>query len=72
MNYTESRQRIGNGVGVKARPGEPFEALMKRFKKKVIEEKLMEEIKKSFYFEKPSTKNRAKRARARHLSQWLN
>ena len=50
-------------VFVKARRNEPTEKLIKRFSKKVKEEKIILEIKERMYYEKPSTRRRKEKAR---------
>ncbi len=47
--------------------GEPFEALMRRFKKAVQQDRVLSEIRKRRYYEKPSQTR--KRQAARKLSK---
>lgn len=52
-----------NGMIVVRKPGEPFEILLKRFKKKVMNCQILQELKMRQEFEKPSQKKmRKKRA----------
>jgi|TARA_R110000824_G_scaffold349580_1_gene536465 ribosomal protein S21 len=54
-------------VFVKARRNEPTEKLIKRFSKKVKEEKIILEIKERMYYEKPSTRRRKEKARRKRV-----
>lgn len=51
---------------VKLKDGEDIEALIKRFKKKVQDEKIIIEFKKRQYFVKPSRENYEKEKKAKH------
>ena len=51
---------------VKLRDGEELESLLKRFKKKVIEEKIIIEFKKRQYYVKPSREKYEKEKKAKH------
>lgn len=50
---------------VKAKSGEPFEALWKRFKRSVEKAGVLSDLKKHDYYEKPSVKKKKKQAAAR-------
>lgn len=49
---------------VRVRPDEPFEKALRRFKKKCNKEGLMQRLKETKHFEKPSEKRRRKLAKA--------
>jgi len=49
----------------KAKPGESFESLMKRFKKAVERSGILADLKKHEFYEKPSVKRKRKQAAAR-------
>lgn len=56
-----------NGTRVFAKDGEPFERMMRRFKKKAEENKVIDTLKKKEFYEKPTTakKRKASAAKAR-------
>ena len=54
-------------VFVKARRNEPAEKLIKRFSKKVKEEKIILEVKERMYYEKPSSRRRKEKARRKRV-----
>ncbi len=56
-----------NGTRVYAKDGEPFERMMRRFKKKVEENRVIESLRKKEFYEKPTTtkKRKAGAAKAR-------
>ena len=60
-----------NGIAVVAREHEPFDKLLRKFKKKVDESGIIESVKKKEAYEKPSIarKRRAGAARARWLKK---
>jgi len=47
-------------IRVEARPGEPLEKTIRRFKKQCEKEGLTKDVKKNSYFEKPSERKRRK------------
>ncbi len=49
---------------VRVRPDEPFEKAMRRFKKKCNKEGIMQRLRETKHFEKPSEKRRRKLAKA--------
>jgi ribosomal protein S21 len=51
-------------IGVKARPRENAERLIRRFIKKVKKEKIVEKFRDNRYYDPPSLKKRLKRERA--------
>ena len=57
-------QEKGNDamIQVKARPGEPAAVLLRRFKKVCDNERLRDAMKRAAYYEKPSDKQRRKKA----------
>jgi small subunit ribosomal protein S21 len=57
-----------SGVRVFSKDGEPFEKMMRRFKKKVEESRLIETLRKKESYEKPTTVNKRKKAAAK--SRW--
>lgn len=59
--------RMISGLSVTARDGEPFEKLMRKFKKKVTDSGILEDLKKKESYEKPTTirKRKAGAAKAR-------
>jgi len=62
-NYTNTV----NGSKVYAKEGEPFERMMRRFKKKVEENRVIESLRKKEFYEKPTTikKRKSSAAKAR-------
>ncbi len=62
-NYTNNI----NGTKVYSKDGEPFERMMRRFKKKVEENRVIESLRKKEFYEKPTTakKRKAGAAKAR-------
>ena len=50
---------------VKVREGEPFESVMRRFKKMCEKAGILSEIRKREFYEKPSIKKKKKQAAAR-------
>ena len=50
---------------VKAKPGESFESMWKRFKRSVEKAGILSDLKKHEYYEKPSVKRKKKQAAAR-------
>lgn len=57
------------GVAVKLRDGESFESLVRRFRKRVVNCEVMEEINKRQYYEKPSVKRRRQQKTSLYLQQ---
>lgn len=53
-----------NGICVVRRKDEPYEELLKRFRKKFSKSGIMKELRDRTYYEKPSIKKRRKRALA--------
>lgn len=53
---------------VRAGENEPFESLLKRFNKIVQQERIMAEIRRREYYEKPSIKRKKKEAAKRRKS----
>ena len=51
-------------IRVEARPGEPLDKTLRRFKKQCEKEGLTKDIKKNSYFEKPSERSRRKKRQA--------
>ncbi len=49
---------------VRVKPEEPFEKALRRFKKKCNKEGLMQRLKETKYFEKPSERRRRRLAKA--------
>jgi len=49
---------------VRVRPDEPFEKALRRFKKKCNKDGLMQRLKETKYYEKPSDRRRRKLAKA--------
>lgn len=58
-----------NGVAVIARENEPFDKLLRKFKKKVDESGIIESCKKKEAYEKPSIARKRKAGAAR--ARWL-
>ncbi len=52
-------------IHIKLKRGEPVERALKRLKKIMDKEGLMKQLRANRFYEKPSEKNRRKRARAR-------
>lgn len=71
MAYYKNNSSIierNNGMLVVRKPGEPFEILLKRFKKKVMNCQILQELKMRQEFEKPSQKRmRKKRAAIKRM-----
>ena len=57
----------GYHVEVKARRNEPTEKLIRRFGKKVREERIIEEARERMYYIKPSVKRRRERIRRKKV-----
>jgi len=57
----------GYHVEVKARRNEPTEKLIRRFSKKVREERIIEEARERMYYIKPSVKRRRERIRRKKV-----
>jgi small subunit ribosomal protein S21 len=60
-NYTNTV----NGSKVYAKEGEPFERMMRRFKKKVEENRVIESLRKKEFYEKPTTTKKRKSSAAK-------
>ena len=56
-------------VEVEPRRNEAIERTLKRFTKKVKKEKILEEYRNRMYYEKPSSKRRRKKLRAKELAR---
>lgn len=54
------------GIEVTPRVGEDFERMIKRFTRKVRDERVLEEYRERQYYRKPSEKRRQKKAKARY------
>lgn len=56
-----------NGTKVWAKDGEPFEKMLRRFKKKVDDNRILESLRQKEFYEKPTTtkKRKAGAAKAR-------
>jgi len=52
-------------TGVKLREGESFEEMLRRFKKVLNRDRIMEEVKRLEYYEKPSERRKKELAAAR-------
>jgi len=52
-------------ANVVARDNESFESLLKRFNKRVQQERILAEVRRREYYEKPSVKRKRKRASKR-------
>jgi small subunit ribosomal protein S21 len=55
----------GKMSGVKLREGESFESLLKRFRKVVTQDKILQEVKRVEFYEKPSDRRKRLLAIAR-------
>lgn len=58
-------EKMLNGLSVTARDGEPFEKLMRKFKKKVTDSGILEDLKKKEAYEKPSISRKRKAGAAK-------
>jgi small subunit ribosomal protein S21 len=67
----ENNVARGYHVQVEARRNEPFEKLLKRFSKKVKQEKIMEECRERMYYIKPSVKRRKDAVKRKRVLQKL-
>jgi len=56
--------RLDRVTKVRVKPDEPFEKALRRFKKKCNKEGIMQRIKETKHYEKPSEKRRRKLAKA--------
>jgi len=63
--YNETGQ---NGLYVKVRDGEPIEKALRRLKKKMINNKVLETVREKQYYVKPSEKR--KKAKAAAIARW--
>lgn len=52
-------------MAVKARPGETLDSLLRRFKKEVVKNGILQDLKKHEYYVAPSEKRRIKSEQAR-------
>jgi small subunit ribosomal protein S21 len=52
------------GICVIPRPGEDFETVIRKFKRKVIKSGILKELRKKSYYTKPSVRNKRKRDEA--------
>lgn len=68
MNRRNNNKEIISGLKVEVRNGD-FNKAMRRFKKMVQDDGLLQELRKREYYEKPSAKRKREKAaaRARHL-----
>jgi small subunit ribosomal protein S21 len=66
MNRNRDKRVDGNSVTV--RDGEPFEKALRRFKRKVQDSGILDELRKKEFYEKPTTKR--KRAKAAAKNRW--
>jgi len=66
MNRNKDKRIDGNSVTV--RDGEPFEKALRRFKRKVQDSGILDELRQKEFYEKPTTKR--KRAKAAAKSRW--
>jgi len=65
--YNTSREKEGTfefGIIVRSREGENFESLLRRFKKKVSKDGIIQEVRRRVAYEKPSAKKNRKRREA--------
>jgi len=60
-----TERSVKNMIHIKLKRGEPVERALKRLKKIMDKEGLMKQLRANRFYEKPSEKNRRKRARAR-------
>lgn len=60
---------VVQNLEVTLNPGESFEKLLKRFKKKVYKDGILEEFKERMYFTKKSDLKRLKRKKSKFLQQ---
>lgn len=66
MNRNRDKRIDGNSVTV--RDGEPFEKALRRFKRKVQDSGILDELRQKEFYEKPTTKR--KRAKAAAKNRW--
>jgi small subunit ribosomal protein S21 len=57
---------------VKAEDGEPFERLLKRFNRKIKADRVLSEVRRRRFFEKPSVTRKRKKAAKRRKSRKQN
>jgi len=71
MRYnTRDNETQEYGLIVRSREGENFESLIKRFKRKVSKDGIIQEVRKRIFYEKPSVKkNRKRRENIQKLKQ---
>lgn len=64
----DNRDRV-RGCNVVLRDGEPFEKAMRRFKKKVQDSGLLQELRDREFYEKPTTERKRKKSAAKNRWQ---
>ena len=57
-----------NMSGVKLNPGESFESLLRRFNKQVQQERILAEVRRRKFYQKPSEERKRKEAMKRRKS----
>lgn len=63
-NLVPKKEMEQCGICVVAKPNEPIEVLLKRFKKKYMKSGLAQELRRRMFYEKPSDARRRKRIEA--------
>jgi small subunit ribosomal protein S21 len=64
-NFNKPKHPKEEGLSVAVREGEHFEKALRRFKKKVDNAGLIQEVRKREYYEKPTTERKRKAAAAK-------
>ena len=57
-------KEVNTIMAIKARPGEPLDSMLRRFKKEVLKSEVLKDLRKHEYYVSPSEKRRLKSAEA--------
>ncbi len=63
------RDRQTKGLGVTVKDGEPVERALRRFKKKIQDSGLLQELRDREFYEKPTTERKRKKSAAKNRWQ---
>ncbi len=66
MTRTKKRKKMNKpkGTGITAREGEGINQMLRRFKRKVDDAKILEDLRKKEFYEKPTTARKRKKGAA--------
>lgn len=60
------RDKLVKGMGVTVKDNEPIERALRRFKKKIQDSGLLQELKEREFYEKPTTERKRKKSAAKN------